>query len=150
MTDCLFCGIVAGDVPAEIVHETERTVAFRDINPVAPVHVLVVPRRHIDNAAARRRPSDADDLAAAHDRGPRGGRGRGHRRGRTGATGWSSTSGRTRSTRCPTSTCTSSAAAPMAGRSGEPGPAPGRAAGRAAAASRPGAPRRDRWSRTTT
>lgn len=43
---CLFCGIVAGDVPAAVVHETERTVAFRDLNPVAPTHVLVVPRDH--------------------------------------------------------------------------------------------------------
>jgi histidine triad (HIT) family protein len=51
MTDCLFCGIVAGDVPATVVHATETTVAFRDINPVAQVHVLVVPRRHIDSAA---------------------------------------------------------------------------------------------------
>jgi histidine triad (HIT) family protein len=51
MTDCLFCNIVAGDVPAEIVHETENTVAFKDINPAAPLHVLVVPRRHIDDAS---------------------------------------------------------------------------------------------------
>jgi histidine triad (HIT) family protein len=50
--DCLFCGIVAGDVPADIVRADEHTVAFRDINPQAPVHVLVVPRRHIVNAAA--------------------------------------------------------------------------------------------------
>lgn len=63
MTDCLFCGIVAGSVPAEIVHQGERTVAFRDIHPVAPVHVLVVPRRHIDNAAAVA-PEDADDVVA--------------------------------------------------------------------------------------
>ncbi len=52
MTDCLFCAIVAGDTPADIVHATPTTVAFRDINPVAPVHVLVVPRRHIENARA--------------------------------------------------------------------------------------------------
>jgi histidine triad (HIT) family protein len=51
LSDCLFCGIVAGEVPADIVHETDQTVAFRDINPTAPVHVLVVPRRHIENAA---------------------------------------------------------------------------------------------------
>jgi histidine triad (HIT) family protein len=51
MTDCLFCKIVAGDVPAEIVYETENTVAFKDINPAAPLHVLVVPRRHIDDAS---------------------------------------------------------------------------------------------------
>jgi histidine triad (HIT) family protein len=52
MSSCLFCDIVAGDVPAEIVHSTDLTVAFRDVNPAAPVHVLVVPRRHIENAAA--------------------------------------------------------------------------------------------------
>lgn len=52
MADCLFCAIVAGEVPAEVVHETEHTVAFRDINPAAPTHVLVVPRRHVENAAA--------------------------------------------------------------------------------------------------
>ncbi|MGH9047271.1 MAG: histidine triad nucleotide-binding protein [Acidimicrobiales bacterium] len=51
MDDCLFCGIVAGKVPAEVVHETDRTVAFRDIAPAAPVHVLVVPRQHITNAS---------------------------------------------------------------------------------------------------
>jgi len=51
MTDCLFCKIVAGDVPSETVHETETTIAFKDINPAAPLHVLVVPRRHIDDAS---------------------------------------------------------------------------------------------------
>ena len=51
MDDCLFCKIVAGDIPAEIVHTTERTVAFRDISPKAPLHVLVVPRDHYANAA---------------------------------------------------------------------------------------------------
>jgi histidine triad (HIT) family protein len=50
--DCLFCGIVAGEVPADIVRTDELTVAFRDINPQAPVHVLVVPKRHIVDAAA--------------------------------------------------------------------------------------------------
>ena len=48
---CLFCGIVAGDVDAQVVRETERTVAFRDINPQATVHVLVVPRDHHAHAA---------------------------------------------------------------------------------------------------
>lgn len=62
MSDCLFCGIVAGDVPADIVHTTERTVAFRDLNPFAPVHVLVVPKRHIVNAAEIG-PDDAEDMA---------------------------------------------------------------------------------------
>jgi len=45
--DCLFCRIVAGEIPADIVYQDERAVAFRDVNPVAPVHVLVVPRKHI-------------------------------------------------------------------------------------------------------
>jgi histidine triad (HIT) family protein len=51
MADCLFCQIVAGELPSEIVHETETTVAFKDIHPAAPLHVLVVPRRHIDDAS---------------------------------------------------------------------------------------------------
>jgi histidine triad (HIT) family protein len=50
--DCLFCAIVAGDVPADLVLESERTIAFRDINPQAPVHVLVVPREHLPDLAA--------------------------------------------------------------------------------------------------
>lgn len=49
--DCIFCKIAAGDVPADVVHETAHTVAFRDIQPQAPVHVLVIPRRHVDNAS---------------------------------------------------------------------------------------------------
>jgi histidine triad (HIT) family protein len=68
MTDCLFCRIVAGDIPSETVHETETTVAFKDINPAAPLHVLVVPRRHIDDAAAvttQDGPILADMLVAA-------------------------------------------------------------------------------------
>ncbi|BCJ63789.1 histidine triad nucleotide-binding protein [Polymorphospora rubra] len=44
--DCLFCRIVTGDIPATVVRETERTLAFRDINPQAPVHVLVIPKEH--------------------------------------------------------------------------------------------------------
>ena len=51
MTDCLFCKIVAGDVPSDEVMSSESTYAFRDINPGAPTHVLVVPRRHIESAA---------------------------------------------------------------------------------------------------
>lgn len=45
--DCLFCRIVRGEIPAKIVHETDGLVAFRDIDPKAPVHVLIVPKRHI-------------------------------------------------------------------------------------------------------
>ncbi|HZE66001.1 MAG TPA: histidine triad nucleotide-binding protein [Sporichthyaceae bacterium] len=52
MADCLFCRIVAGEVPATIVAETADTIAFRDINPQAPVHVLVIPREHHTDIAA--------------------------------------------------------------------------------------------------
>ena len=50
--NCLFCRIVAGQVPADVVHETGRVVAFRDITPQAPTHVLVVPRDHHADLAA--------------------------------------------------------------------------------------------------
>lgn len=49
---CLFCAVVAGEVPATVVHETARTVAFRDLHPAAPTHVLVVPRDHHGDVAA--------------------------------------------------------------------------------------------------
>jgi len=45
--DCIFCRIVAGEIPGDIVHEDDDWIAFRDINPQAPTHVLVIPRRHI-------------------------------------------------------------------------------------------------------
>lgn len=47
MADCLFCKIVNKELPARVVHEDEDTVAFEDVNPQAPTHVLVVPRRHV-------------------------------------------------------------------------------------------------------
>lgn len=47
--DCLFCRIVAGEIPADIVYQDERALAFRDINPQAPVHVLVIPRDHMES-----------------------------------------------------------------------------------------------------
>ncbi|MFI6443597.1 histidine triad nucleotide-binding protein [Kitasatospora sp. NPDC050543] len=50
--DCLFCKIVAGEIPATVVRENDRTIAFRDINPQAPTHILVIPRAHYPNAAA--------------------------------------------------------------------------------------------------
>jgi histidine triad (HIT) family protein len=45
--DCIFCRIAAGEIPAEVVAQDERFVAFADLHPLAPVHLLVVPRRHI-------------------------------------------------------------------------------------------------------
>ncbi|HWT01687.1 MAG TPA: histidine triad nucleotide-binding protein [Pyrinomonadaceae bacterium] len=47
--ECLFCRIAAGEVPADIVYQDERSLAFRDINPQAPVHVLVIPRDHLES-----------------------------------------------------------------------------------------------------
>ncbi len=51
-SDCLFCKIVAGEIPATVIQETPGTVAFRDINPQAPTHVVVVTREHHPDAAA--------------------------------------------------------------------------------------------------
>jgi histidine triad (HIT) family protein len=51
VADCIFCGIVSGDIPADLVAETASTVAFRDLDPQAPLHVLVVPRTHAADAA---------------------------------------------------------------------------------------------------
>lgn len=58
MPDCLFCRIAAGAIPADIVHADDEFVAFRDISPRAPVHVLVIPRRHIPS------PADLADVEA--------------------------------------------------------------------------------------
>ncbi len=64
MDDCLFCSIVAGDIPAQIVAQSDTAVAFRDVNPQAPLHVLVVPRTHVANAAelADREPDTVAEL----------------------------------------------------------------------------------------
>ncbi len=63
MTDCLFCKIVNKEVPAKLVYEDELAVAFDDINPQAPVHLLVIPRRHIANLNEVR---DDEKLLAGH------------------------------------------------------------------------------------
>jgi len=47
--DCIFCKIAAGEIPAKMIYEDDQVVAFLDINPVAPVHVLVIPKKHIAN-----------------------------------------------------------------------------------------------------
>ena len=75
--DCLFCKIVAGEMPSDRVYEDDEVVAFRDVHPQAPTHVLVVPRRHVPDVdtladddqgllaalfAAVRRVADAEDL----------------------------------------------------------------------------------------
>ena len=56
--DCIFCQVVAGEIPADIIYTDDRAVAFRDINPQAPVHALVIPREHLDSL---------DDAAASDE-----------------------------------------------------------------------------------
>ncbi len=50
-SECLFCGIAAGTIPAEVIDQDDLVVAFRDIKPATPTHVLVIPRRHVASAA---------------------------------------------------------------------------------------------------
>ena len=50
-SQCLFCGIVAGDIPSRQAYSDDDVYAFHDINPVAPVHILVIPRKHLGSAA---------------------------------------------------------------------------------------------------
>ncbi|SDP12031.1 histidine triad (HIT) family protein [Pedococcus dokdonensis] len=65
--DCLFCKIVAGTIPATVVREDEATLAFRDLDPQAPTHVLVIPRHHVADVGglAAERPEDAVALLDA-------------------------------------------------------------------------------------
>ena len=51
MTDCIFCKIVAGKIPSRKVYEDDDMLAFHDINPVAPVHFMIVPKKHVDSLA---------------------------------------------------------------------------------------------------
>jgi histidine triad (HIT) family protein len=62
VSDCLFCRIVAGEIPADVVRETDRALAFRDVAPQAPTHVLVVPREHHADLGAA---SDTDPTLVA-------------------------------------------------------------------------------------
>ena len=63
MEDCLFCSIAAGTIPADVVLENDDVLAFNDINPAAPTHVLIIPKRHIASAAELG-PDDGRLLAA--------------------------------------------------------------------------------------
>ena len=51
MSDCIFCKIIAGEIPTQLVYEDEHVISFRDIAPQAPVHILIVPKEHIVSAA---------------------------------------------------------------------------------------------------
>lgn len=57
--NCLFCRIVAGEVPAETIYQDERCIAFRDVNPQAPVHILVIPRDHMESLDEAARKDEA-------------------------------------------------------------------------------------------
>ena len=59
MSDCLFCRIASGQIPAAIVHQDDNLIAFRDINPQAPVHLLIIPRKHIASLADLSEKDDA-------------------------------------------------------------------------------------------
>lgn len=61
MSECLFCKMVHGDIQPDVVYENEQVLAFRDIHPRAPVHVLVIPKRHIETLDEL--PEDAPELA---------------------------------------------------------------------------------------
>ena len=63
MTDCLFCKMIAGEIPTTKVYEDENVLAFRDIHPLAPTHVLVIPKRHIPSVDAL----TPDNIGAASD-----------------------------------------------------------------------------------
>ena len=69
MPDCLFCAIASGDIPAKTVRESSRAIAFRDINPQAPTHVLVIPREHYPDLAALAAAGDGllDEVATLAD-----------------------------------------------------------------------------------
>jgi histidine triad (HIT) family protein len=63
VTECLFCRIVRGEIPAQKVDETDRALAFRDIHPQAPTHVLLIPKQHVADSAADLGAADGDLLA---------------------------------------------------------------------------------------
>lgn len=63
MVNCIFCKIVKGEIPSKKVYEDKEVIAFHDINPIAPVHILLIPKRHIDNLATVHN-TDKDVLGA--------------------------------------------------------------------------------------
>jgi len=65
MSDCLFCKIIEGEIPAEIVYSDEFVLAFKDVNPQAPYHALVIPRQHVSTVAELDSNGTMDRLTAA-------------------------------------------------------------------------------------
>ncbi len=64
MSDCIFCKIIKGDIPSEFVYEDDLIVAFKDINPVSPTHLLIITKRHIKNIMELNAEEMANILAA--------------------------------------------------------------------------------------
>ena len=62
MEDCLFCKIIKGDIPSEKVYEDDEILAFKDINPAAPIHILVIPKNHI-SSLAHMKPGDEEIIS---------------------------------------------------------------------------------------
>jgi histidine triad (HIT) family protein len=65
MTDCIFCKIVAGEIPAAVVYDDDQVLAFRDIQPEAPVHIIIIPKRHIATLNDLT-PADAELIGRMH------------------------------------------------------------------------------------
>ena len=63
MDNCIFCKIINREIPSDIVFEDDKILAFKDVNPIAPVHVLIVPKEHIESAMAL---TDENSLVVAH------------------------------------------------------------------------------------
>ena len=112
---CLFCDMLEGKVPMDVVRETGESVAFRDINPQAPTHVLVIPRRHVENLGALAEyPEELADVVAL-------GASVAEEAGLEAGFRWSPTRGSSPGRRCSTLTCTCSAAGGWPGRPAEDG-----------------------------
>jgi len=63
MSDCLFCKIIAGDIPSDTIYEDEQVLVFKDVNPKADVHLLMIPKKHIDSL---NEVSTSDDTIMTH------------------------------------------------------------------------------------
>ena len=65
MADCIFCKIAAGEIPSTKVYEDENWYAFKDIEPCAPVHILVIPKKHVDNILASTKDTTRTSLTSS-------------------------------------------------------------------------------------
>jgi len=65
MSDCLFCKIIRGEIPSKKVYEDDKVVAFQDIDPKAPTHILIIPKKHIDGID-KAQPEDAEIIGYSH------------------------------------------------------------------------------------